>query len=214
MTRFAKRFAGFGLCVCLGMLGPAAPIQAQEATPATGGLILPIMGDPALCLVEPRSIDEYIALQDVTYDATPATYAEPEGGGPPDQAAVDAVYRTMLEVSACINAGEFLRLGGLYTDDGFYEETRGVDQETIDFFSQPPAPPFPEGEGYLIWALTNFQALDDDRVGVIFWAQDGGAGGADYMIFAPVGDRYLIDYWVDEYDAIGDPPPAGISFSE
>ena len=50
----------------------------------------------------------------------PAVFHEPPGT-PAEQTIIDAVA-TIIELAACQNAGDFLRVGALYTDDGLAED--------------------------------------------------------------------------------------------
>lgn len=106
---------------------PAASV-AQEATPASF-LATP---DPAECRVEPRPFSffeeavrrtiaspqagvatDYVPGRTVT--PTPLAVSE-EGSRPADAATVAAVEATVREFTACINAGDLLRVFSLCTE--------------------------------------------------------------------------------------------------
>ena len=173
---------------------------AQDATPAAGveSITLPAEPDPELCMTEPRPSEEFEALL-----GTPAP-TDPEPvvltvGEPGDQATIDAVTATMIELAACTNAHGFGGHSGLYTDAGFVEDNLGVDQETIDFFASPEnAAMFAGEDRFGIFAVSAVQVLADGRVAAIVQFQADGSGGIDLMIFAEEDGRYLIDHWVDE----------------
>lgn len=159
--------------------------RAQDASPT-----LPTAPDPELCKQEPRSIDDYTIISG-TPEPTPPTIIT--AGRPADQATIDAITATMIEVAACINSGDLKRLDRLYTDAAFNGE---VDQDTYNILATPFAP-FPVGERNTIFAIALVQVLKDGRVAAIVQFQDNGVGGADLMIFAQQNGRYLIDQWVD-----------------
>jgi hypothetical protein len=178
--------------------------RAQDAAET-----LPAAPGPELCHAEPRPMAEYEAMLGTTAPDPAATF-EIAAGKPADQATIDAVTSTLIEAAACINAGEFRRLGGLYTDAGFADDAAGLDQETLDFYaaSHDPAP---VDDRYAIFAVALPQVLSDGRVAAIVQFQQDGAGGADLMLFAEEDGRYLIDNWVDGYYDI---TPAFDAFQE
>ena len=159
---------------------------AQDAAPT-----LPAAPDPALCTAEERSIEEYQAFL-----GTPAPTVETfeiTAGKPADQATIDAVTATVIEAAACINSGDLKRLDRLYTDAFFTGE---VDQGYYDFLAAEHDPA-PADERYAIFAVALVQVLADGRAAAVVQFQTDGAGGADLMVFAEEGGRYLIDHWVD-----------------
>src|SRR3712207_2284293 len=105
----------------------AAPIAAQDATPAGGAMAFPITPDPAACQVEPRSTDELLALW-YTPEGSPVPAATPLTGaqtasltvpvGPPaDEATVSEVVSVVSEVFGCFATGDFIRGTALFTED-------------------------------------------------------------------------------------------------
>lgn len=187
----AREFTlGLGLVLLFG-----TPVAAQDATPPSPVVTLPATGDPADCEAVARPLADYEALVGAPIPATPAVY-KAITGEPADQATIDAITQTMLQVSACNATGEPRRSGGLYTDAGFVEDTLGIDEEGIAYFASTPTPP--DKEGMVIFDITGVQVLPDGRVGAIVLFGPGGIYGASYMIFAREGGRYLMDHWVDE----------------
>jgi hypothetical protein len=173
---------------------------AQDVTPDAAvvtSLTLPAAGDPASCQVEPRAIEDYEALVGTPIPATPAVMTL-TSGTPADQATVDAITATVLEASACFNAGAFRRLGGLYTDAGFMEDNAGMTTESLaDFAAEPSA--LPSDEHVSVLDVAAVQLLPDGRVGaVVVYQLPSGQSAVDLMLFAKDGDRYLIDHWIDE----------------
>ena len=114
MVRPARLLAA--LTVLSMMLFAHPAVTAQDATPAAGEVI-----DPAECQVEPRAVEELeqlIGTAGEGEEATPeAAQAGSMEGEDADEATVEAVTQTYRELVACLNAGEFLRVYALYTDD-------------------------------------------------------------------------------------------------
>ena len=114
MVRPARQLTVLAMLSMLLFAHPA--VIAQDATPAAGEVI-----DPAECQVEPRAIEEIEQLVGTAgegADATPdAAQAGSMEGEDADEATVQAVTQTYRELVACLNAGEFLRIYALYTDD-------------------------------------------------------------------------------------------------
>jgi len=178
------------LVLAFGVALPAA-LTATRADAQSAAPTLPAAPDPALCTVEPRSIDEYQV--DTGTPVPPPVSFTIAAGRPADQATIDAVTTTMVEAAACINSGDLKRLDRLYTDV-FFNGT--VDQGYYDFLAAEHDPA-PTDQRYAIFAIALVQVLDDGRVAAIVQFQTRGAGGADLMLFAEQGGRYLIDKWVD-----------------
>ena len=136
MVRPARLLAALTV---LSMLLFAHPtVIAQDATPAAGEVI-----DPAECQVEPRTTEEIQQLVGAAGEGTEATPGAAEAGSmqgeEADEATVQAVTQTYRELVACLNAGEFLRVYALYTDD-YLRRTltdRGIDPEQLQ---ATPAP--------------------------------------------------------------------------
>lgn len=178
---------------------PAGTPAAQEATPAGIAWVSvpPGPADPALCQAAPATRARYENLRATPKPLVPADYVGLTGTAA-DQATIDAVTATMMEYSACVNAGKMLNNANLYTDAGFDEDMRGIDSNSLDFMSSAATPASIE-EAYYIFSLTDVRVLSDGRVGAVVTFGEGGKNGTDYLLFAFVGDRYLIDNWVDQY---------------
>lgn len=201
------RRSTFVLATLLALMGafaisrPLLDAAAQNATPAasTSAPTLPIAPDPALCTTEKRPVEDSEALL-----GTPAPeHKEPvvlTAGTAADQATVDAVIATMIEVAACTNANGLGGHDGLYTDAGFVEDSLGLTQETIDFFNSPEnAAMFADpADWFAIYDVSAVQVLADERVAAIVQFGRDSAGPVDLMIFAEENGRLLIDHWVDE----------------
>src|SRR5829696_1204798 len=114
MVRPARLLAALTVLSMLLFAHPA--VIAQDATPAAGEVI-----DPAECLVEPRTTEELQQLVGTASEETEATPGAADAGSmqgeDADEATVQAVTQTYRELVACLNAGEFLRIYALYTND-------------------------------------------------------------------------------------------------
>jgi hypothetical protein len=162
------------------------------------GLTLPMAPGPEYCTAEPRGIEEYQVFVG-TPEATNLPPIVIPSGVPADQATIDGVTLTVIGVQACRNAGDYVRLGGLYTDAGFVEDTgsNGLNQEMIDFLATTPQP-VPVAERQIVHAVFAVQVLADGRVAAIVqWGPDG-TWGVDLMLFVEEDGKYLIDLWTDE----------------
>src|SRR5215207_1362817 len=123
----------------LSMMLFAHPVViAQDAPPAAGEVV-----DPAECQVEPRAIEEIqqlIGTASEEADATPdAAQAGSMEGEDADEATVQAVTQTYRELVACLNAGEFLRVYALYTDD-YLRRTLADSGMNLEQLQATPAP--------------------------------------------------------------------------
>jgi len=189
----------FALVLLVPLLGTRFA-AGQESTPATpiGPFTLPIAPDPALCTLPARGIEEYQAFVG-TPEATGLPPVEITAGTPADQTTIDGVITTLVQVFACLNAGDYLRLGGAYTDAGFVEDSgsNGLTQEVIDFIASPPqAVPIEDRD--VLYGVFAVQVLADGRVAAIMQRGKDGRGGVTLMLFAEEDARWLIDLWVDE----------------
>jgi hypothetical protein len=185
------------LAILLSLLGVRIA-AAQEATPyPAGALALPAAPGPELCTLPPRGIDEYAAFVGQPVLAAPESVTL-TAGPPADPATVDAITATMVAFAACINAGDYLRVGGVYTDAGFAEDNApNVDEGVLGFIAATPQP-VPIDQRYVIYAIYAAQVLADGRVATIIHFGPDGLGGVNLLIFAEEGGRWLIDHWVDE----------------
>src|ERR671921_485191 len=136
MVRPARLLAALTVLSMLLFAHPA--VIAQNATPAAGEVI-----DPAECQVEPRTTEELQQLVGAANEGTEATPGAAQAGSmqgeDADEATVQAVTQTYRELVACLNAGQFLRVYALYTDD-YLRRTltdRGIDPEQLQ---ATPAP--------------------------------------------------------------------------
>ena len=221
MPRVATPLAVVVLLAALAVATSAAPVAAQDATPAAGATQFPITPDPAECMVEPRSADELLALW---YDAegTPIAAATPMAqqatsvtiplGPPADEATAAAVAATVSEVFACFEAGDALRAYALFTDDlaRQFGPEPGTPREEAEAFlaggfpeeATPEATP--EGDALggevaesQIVAVTDVMELADGRVGAFVVTREAGELDTVFLALERAGDRLLADELVD-----------------
>jgi len=197
----------FVLAVVFAIGGVSLPAAAQDATPAAilWATTPPGPPDPSLCHAATVQKDRYLALRSTPIAVPPAPYdlfSTPVGqiGTPADQTTIDAVTATIMEFGACVNAGQWINNANLYTDAGFAEDHAGIDDGFLDFIGSGTQPASLD-ETYYIFAVSSVRILEDGRVGAVIQFGQNAMYGADYLIFAKTGDRYLIDYWVDEFEA-------------
>jgi len=182
-----------GLAVAAGAAGGGS-VVAQPATPV-GEMVA--AGE---CTTEPRPAGFFEQLA-ATPGATPSTpvgqagsptpFAMPQGQ-PADQATVDAVTETERQVVACLNAGDYLRVYALYSDNYVRQN---VPAETIGALPATPVPA-PETTQLVLQAVREVVLLPDGRAAALIdltGPQAGGAVTTTYAVFAQVDGRWLID---------------------
>jgi plastocyanin len=176
-------------------------IIAQQATPPGGEVI-----DASACQVEPRAIEDLARLVGTPAaeggEATPdVTEVDRRTGEPEeearnieaaaDEATTEAVTATYRELVACLNAGDYLRIYALYSDDYVRRllTEGGQDLENLQ------ATPAPEEERTGLVSVSSVQWLDDDHLAARVETFNPTAGGTVTIdaILVPEGDRYLID---------------------
>jgi plastocyanin len=204
MVRPARLLAALTVLSMLLFAHPA--VTAQEATPAAGEVI-----DPAECQVEPRATEELQQLVGTAGEGTEATPAAADAGAmqgeEADEATVQAVTQTYRELVACLNAGEFLRVYALYTDD-YLRRTltdRGIDLEQLQ---ATPAPD--QQESTALVGVSDVRQLAGGQVTARVETTSSPEGAATVIqsVLEPVEDRLLI---ADEtvVDAAAATPEAG-----
>jgi hypothetical protein len=196
-----RRFCSVAVLVLVALalvLGVGFHATAQET-------LLPVIPDPSECTVEPRTIDEVIALIDVLPAAehddeageANESFVVPEGE-PADEATVDAIIGTAREMTACLNTGNLLTLLEFRTDRAFAElKAMPFTEEVIEFYRAGPPPLEPE----MYATLEDVRAvsvLADGRVGAVVVTTFYEEPEVQYLIFEQVDDRWLIDEIVED----------------
>ena len=173
-------------------------VGAQDATPAAS----PIAADA--CTVAPRTADELIAIWSAPAATPPpgsddATVTPAPTGEPADAATVAAITATARELIACNNAGDFGRVFAFYTDE-FIRRAFGGDptaKEQVPALLATPAAPLPPEARTTLLAVRDVRVLADGRVGAIMEDVDPRQKVTVFLIFAQVGDRWLVDGQID-----------------
>ena len=178
--------------------GPGVAAQEETSPAPPGPFTLPFAPPPERCTLPPRDIAEYQAFVG-TPGATDLPAVEITAGRPADAATIEGVTATLVQVFACLNAGDYLRLAGAYTNAGFVEDSgsNGLTQEVIDFIALPPTP-VAEADRDVLYGVYAVQVLADGRVAAIMQRGVEGHGGVTLMLFQKVNDRWLLDLWLDE----------------
>lgn len=180
---------------------------AQDATPAAD-FVTP---DPAECQVAPRTIDSVITVY-----ATPATGAsvisQPTEGTPAKEAAdaatVAAVTATVHEVAASINAGDFLRVLALYTDNGAQALLGGeplTADEVVAFYGGTPVPAPDDARESL--RVRDVRAVADGRATALVDLREPAGEYTVFLTLVRQGDRSLVDSQVETPSAPATPAP-------
>jgi plastocyanin len=179
---------------------------AQDATPAAGEVV-----DPAECQVEPRAVEEIEQLIGTAGEATEATPGAAQAGSmegeDADEATIQAVTQTYRELVACLNAGEFLRIYALYTDD-YLRRTLADSGMDLQQLQATPAPD--QREATALVGVSDVRQLAGGRVTARVETTSSPEGTLSVIqgVLEPVDDRYLI---ADEtvVDAAAATPAAG-----
>lgn len=194
-----KRAIGMIAIAASALLMPVATL-AQDSTPTTDGP----RGVPAeLCTIEPRTVESLRAIierqpADGTDVRIPIRFA-PGEGEPADVLTVEAITDVMNELAACYNAGDLLRIYGLFTDNALLPALLPEDIEAAA--SATPEPIAGSGlyEEPEIWDI---RVQADGRVTAMVDFNDEVA----LITFAWNGERYLIDLFDDQI--VGSATPA------
>jgi hypothetical protein len=152
--------------------------------------------DPADCTIEPRPVDELVALSESGLEPDFSNLAEPGEGPPASPEVVEEITETLNELAACMAKGDGPRIFAFYTDEmtafGLDEDTIApiVAGEDVTFFKNVRLP--------VIW---DARQLEDGRV----------TARLDFneelvlMTFVKEGDQWRIAFWNDQV-AVGTPP--------
>jgi hypothetical protein len=180
------------LSLGLALLTPGVAL-AQEATP--GGT--PVAGCAA---VAPRGERDLQSLSgqppaplgtpvvETTPVATPFEMPEGDEASEEDLAAVARLYETFTE---CVNAGDFLRVASLYTDQYLQQH---LSSEQIDSLDQTPVPTQDSAQTEFI-EVRDARYLDADRLAALVVTSNPQTGDLQtYVELVRAGNGWLIDY--------------------
>lgn len=172
-----------------------ARVTLQESTPQASAMSV----TPAECLVTPRPVEDFASLMTGSTPAAsvPASVADaapvgPSQGETADAVTVDAINLVVAQLIGCANAGDLRRASSLYTDELFRRFFGGIDKQAIESLLATPTP-LPVDLLVPSVTIEQVRMLEDDRVGVVVRTR----GAANYLIFAKVGERYLLDNSVE-----------------
>jgi hypothetical protein len=175
-----------------------SPLRAA-ATPVADDSGLPVVPDPAECVVEPRTADEIrdLAASQAAPDARPdaaSPVARPTTptSRPANPQTVAGIVATVRQFIACVNAGDELRGYALYTDE--FVRTAVFVDASLD---QPAVPEPPERRVTLL-DVVYVREYPDGRVGAVVVIDDPLAPSPAepyFFVFAKGGDRWLFDEW-------------------
>ena len=177
--------------VTLLTVGGADAAAAQAATPAA----FPFAPEPRECTVAPRPIEEVVAVVGTPTPSSPP-FVVP-AGEPANAETAAAAVGTLRQVFACANAGDYLRVYALFTDDYvrvFFAGTP-LTPEVEAFLTAPPRP-LPEEQRRVIVRFGEAQLLADGRVGlpiVLDEPDDPRTEEPDYAILERVDGHWLVD---------------------
>lgn len=176
-----------GACALLAVSltgGLLIPANAQEASPEAIGA--------AECQVEPRSMEFFqnLAATPAPAGETGAAMATPAAGqNPVDEATLAGMTATAREVVACLNAGDFLRVHALYTDDYLLRNFGQDDVATLSATPSPAAAP----DQVSFRGIQDAVLLEDGRAAAIIGTTTPTGDINTHTIFEQSGDRWLID---------------------
>lgn len=195
-----------------GICGPRTPAtagSAQEASPeAASEVSFPITPDPARCMVEPRAAESFAALL-----GTPVADGAPDGAeravAPPvvevpvgewaDEEVRDGIIATVVESSACFNAGDTGRAFALFTDAFVqgYVADNALTAGDIAMLTAAPEPVLAEVQETVL-AVTDVSMLPDGRAGAFVVTASSWSGpDTSYTLFVQQGERWLLDEVTD-----------------
>lgn len=176
-----------GACTLLAVAlasGSLATARAQVGTPEAVSA--------AECQVEPRPAEFFqnLAATPAPEDEASAATATPEASSDPvDEATLTGITATAREVVACLNAGDYLRVNALYTDDYLL---RNFGQDDVEALSATPSPAATENQ-VLFRGLRDTQLLADGRASAVIQTTTPTGDVETNTIFVQSGDRWLID---------------------
>jgi hypothetical protein len=177
-------------------LGKGEPGGAQGATPSGEGT-----GAIRCEEIEPRDLAALRALsgtpqagrtqgaQQTSSTASPTPFAMPDGQ-PADEATLTEIETLYLHLVTCLNAGDYLRVYALYTDDYL---TRNLSEETLVQLGATPIP-VEESTQSEFGGVREARLLDDNRIAALLRVSNPQTGDVViYSILQRDGDRLRID---------------------
>lgn len=194
--------------------GQVRSVIAHRSTPAA-------TPDTVECSVPPQSVENFLATPAAEVGLMHMRQALPEGK-PADAATAEAIGRTVRELEACANSGDFLRFLGMFTDSALQQTplvTSWEDRVELAALGSATPTPFPRGERAVFAGPWHVEILPDGRVlaAVVWFGSESDAcvdpNRITVLIFVEQGGRWRIDERVERVaegelsDLVG-PPPA------
>lgn len=175
--------------------------MTQDLTPTA---TYPVTPNPAICTVEPRSVESIH-----TFFGTPAADPPPDRAGregesrlievPTGQAVREdveaAIVATVHELYACFNAGDLQRAFALMSDPflRIYADEGEITAEDVAFITAEPEPVPLELQTSLL-AITNVTTLNSRQVGAFVVISDPFTGpDTVYITFVRQDERWLVE---------------------
>jgi hypothetical protein len=201
-----KRYFRDTAIVCLlgALLLTAGPTRAGAETDT--GSTFPVQPIPADCQVAARPIDDLIEIltggnAGVSLAETPDEETLPLGY-PAGIERAGEVTATIIEIVACLNAGDIPRATALFTDDGLRRfmgpwtaEGTWTEAEVREMVAMTG--PLAEDEWQTLLGVANVSTLTDGRLTALAMIDDpfevSGQPQALFLYFARQDGRWLID---------------------
>jgi hypothetical protein len=188
---------GFTTLMMLLVGSDSAVAQETTGTPTVE------LVSPQLCNVAPRTIESLNAIvealpSDGTDVRVPVRFG-PGEGDPADELTVQDVTKVAVEMAACLNAGDVLRLYALFSDDGLIPAL--VPDDLFQAEAATPAT-LPEDDQFAMPTVWDVRVQEDGRVTALTELD----GEVALITFVWNGDRYLIDLFDDQIASDATPP--------
>jgi hypothetical protein len=197
--RSCRALIGSAVALLLAGVGGNLALS-QPATPA----LFPLAPDPADCRVAARPLDDVVRVVGTPGPETlaeaspvPATPFALVGGEAADAETTREVEAALRQLFACVNAGDYLRVYALFTDDFVRDFFAGtpLTGDVIAFLAAPPRP-LPVAEQRIIRAIGDVRLLPDGRAGVVMILDepdDPRREEPDIVILRNVSGHWLVD---------------------
>jgi hypothetical protein len=188
-----------GLSAVLVLAGTASSQDSRSTPESRRGVA------PDLCKVEPRTIESLEAIvnqpaSDGTDVRVPIRFAPGEGEPAGDVAARD-VTEVMVELAACFNAGDILRVYALFSDEGL---TPALIPEDIERAASSTPTPLADSDQFPEPIVWDARVQDDGRVTAL--VDFDGEIALVTFVWNEDQERYLIDFYDDQIAHDATPP--------
>lgn len=136
----------------------------------------PFAPDPKACTVTPRSVDSIVAAVGSPAEVVDQMESILPQGTRASAKISEAVTDTIVQLFACTNAGDFLRVYAFFSDRFLQQFFTGtpLTAEVIAYISAPPQP-LPSDQLRIIASIGEVRLLDDERAVVDVVVDEPGA---------------------------------------